>query len=109
MERKNCDECNGKLERKEIEFSIYCIKLGKFPAEVCTKCGEEIFDEKTSENIDKIAKERGLWGLARRVKIKKIGNALVIKIPKAISEFLGLKEGKETLIRPDKNKIVIEN
>ena len=70
---------------------------------------EKIFTEKTSEEIDKIAKEKGLWGLARKVKIVKIGNSLAVRIPKIISEFLGLKEGKEALMKPEKNRIVIEN
>lgn len=109
MSRQICEECGGRLEKKQVEFIMYGVNLGKFPAEVCTKCGEEVFDEKTSEEIDKIAKEKGLWGLAKKIKIVKIGNSLAVRIPKSISQFLGLKEGKEALIRPDKNKIVIES
>ena len=109
MEKQKCEECGGKLVKKEVDFTMYGIILGKFPAEVCTKCGEELFDEKTSEEIDKIAKEKGLWGLAKKVKIVKIGNSLAVRIPKALSDFLGLKEGKEAIIKPDKNRIVIES
>ena len=109
MERKKCEECKGRIIKKYIEFSIYGVSLGKFIAEVCTKCGEEIFDEKTSEEIDKIAKQKGLWGLAKKVKIVKIGNSLAVRIPKIISDFLGLKEGKEAMMIPEKNKIVIES
>ena len=109
MERKKCEECGGKIVKKEIEFSMYGVNLGKFLAEVCEKCGEEVFDEETSEKIDKIAKEKGLWGLARKVKVVKIGNSLAIRIPKVISEFIGLKEGNEAIIHPEKNKIIIEN
>lgn len=109
MERKKCEECKGKIMRKYVEFSMYGVSLGKFPAEVCTRCGEEVFDEKTSEEIDKVAKNKGLWGLARKVKIVKIGNSLAIRIPKIISDFMGLKEGKEAMMIPEKNKIIIEN
>jgi len=109
MERKKCEECKGRIIKKYIEFSMYGVSFGKFLAEVCTKCGEEIFDEKTSEEIDKIAKQKGLWGLAKKVKIVKIGNSLAIRIPKIISDFLGLKEGKEAMMTPEKNKIVIES
>jgi len=109
MERQKCEECGGKIVKKIVEYNMYGSNLGKFPAEVCTKCDEEVFDEKTSEEIDKIAKEKGLWGLARKVKIVKIGNSLAVRIPKIISEFLGLKEGKEALMKPEKNRIVIEN
>ncbi|MBI2110195.1 YgiT-type zinc finger protein, partial [Candidatus Woesearchaeota archaeon] len=67
--RKICEECGGKIVKKQIEFSMYGVKLGSFPAEVCTKCGEEVFDEKTSLEIESIAKKKGLFGLARKVKI----------------------------------------
>jgi|SRR3989344_1723022 len=109
MERQKCEECGGKLVKKQVDFSMYGISLGKFPAEVCLKCGEDVFDEKTSDEIDKIAKQKGLWGLAKKVKIVKIGNSLAVRIPKPISDFLKLKEGKDALIRPDKDKIVIES
>ncbi|MBI2672429.1 YgiT-type zinc finger protein [Candidatus Woesearchaeota archaeon] len=109
MERKKCEECSGKIIKKQVDFSLYGISLGKFPAEICSACGEEVFDEKTSERIDKIAKERGLWGLDRKVKIVKIGNSLAVRIPKAISNFLKLKEGKEALMKPGKDKIIIES
>ncbi len=109
MKRLKCEECSGKIINKKVEFSMYGINFGKFPAEVCIKCGEEVFDEKTSEEIDKIAKQKGLWGLAKKVKIVKVGNSLAIRIPKIISDFLGLKEGKEALMRPDKNRIIIES
>lgn len=108
MERSKCEECGGKIEKKQVDFYVYGISLGKFPAEVCSKCNEEIFDEKTSEKIDSLAKERGLWGLDRKVRIVKIGNSLAVRIPKVISEFLGLKEGKEAIMKPGKDKIIIE-
>ncbi len=108
MERQKCEECLGKIVKKNIEFSMHGVKLGKFPAEVCTKCGEEVFDEKVSQEIDKIAKQKGLWGLSKKVKVVKIGNSLAVRIPKAISDFVGLKEGKEAIIKPEGNKIMIE-
>ncbi len=63
MERQKCEECGGKLVKKNVDFSMYGITLGKFVAEVCLKCGEEVFDEKTSDEIDRIAKQKGLFGL----------------------------------------------
>ena len=109
MARNKCEECGGNLLKKKVEFKIYGIILGLFPADVCSKCGEELFDEKISQEIDELAKKRGLWGLDRKVKIVKIGNSLAVRIPKAISNFLGLKEGKEALMKPEKDKIIIEN
>lgn len=109
MEREKCEECGAKIIKKQVDFTVYGVSLGKFPAEMCIKCGEEVFDEETSRKIDDLAKQKGLWGLAKKVKIVKIGNSLAIRIPKIISDFLGLKEGKEAIMKPEKDKIIIEN
>ena len=58
-----CLECGGNVLRKKIPFFVNNIKLGNFEAEICTKCGDEVFDEKVSDKIDKISKEKNLWGL----------------------------------------------
>ena len=109
MERKICEECNGKIIRKDVEVNIYGINLGKFPAEVCQNCKEEIFSEQTSKQIEDLAKEKDLWGLDRKVKIIKMGNSLGVRIPKVIADFIGLKEGKEAIMKPEKNKLIIES
>ena len=88
---------------------MYGIKLGDFEAEVCTKCGDQVFDEKVSDQIDEIAKEKDLWGLGAKTHIAKYGNSLAIRIPKKIADFMHLKEGKEAYIHPeDKSKIIVE-
>ena len=61
MNRNKCDECGGKIVKKLVDFGLYGVSLGKFNAEVCTKCGEECFDEETSDMIDEVAKAKGLW------------------------------------------------
>ncbi len=109
MKRTKCEECNGKIILKNVEVSIHGISLGKFPADVCSKCGEEVFEEKISSEIENLSKARGLWGLDRKVKIVKIGNSLAVRIPKPISDFLGLKDGKEAILHPEKNKLIIES
>ena len=60
MEITKCDECGGKVVKKEVDFKLYGEILGKFPTFVCSKCGEEIFDEETSDKIDEAAKKKGL-------------------------------------------------
>src|SRR3989338_1537974 len=80
MKRTKCEECNGKIILKNVEVSIHGISLGKFPADVCSKCGEEVFEEKISSEIENLSKARGLWGLDRKVKIVKIGNSLAVRI-----------------------------
>lgn len=109
MKLDKCSECESKFMRRKVPFFMYGVKLGIFEAEVCNNCGGELFDEKFSNKIDRIAKEKRLWGLGAKTHIAKYGNSLVVRIPKKIATFMHLKEGKEAYIHPrDKNKIVIE-
>ncbi len=104
-----CLNCGSSgVKKKKIDFKVYGIFLGKFPAEVCSKCGEEVFDEVTSDKIDKIAKERGLWGLESRTKIGIAGDGLVIRLNKKIVEFMGLRKGEEVTVIPEsKEKLLV--
>lgn len=61
-----CPLCKGKMEWKKHPFSLVGTELGKFEAEVCTKCGEAWFTEEASDQIDERAKELGLWGIGKR-------------------------------------------
>jgi DNA-directed RNA polymerase subunit RPC12/RpoP len=108
MKRKICEECGGKIVHKEVDYILLGKNLGKFPADVCPKCGEQVFDEEVSEKIDVIAKQRGLWGLQAKTRIGKIGNSFNVLINSKLAKFADLKKGKEVTIYPeDKNKIVI--
>ena len=109
MKREKCEECGGRIVKKEVEFKLYGESLGMFPAEVCTKCGEEIFDEATSDKIDEKAKEKGLWGLGANTKVTQVGSSIALVINKKIAEFLGLKKGEEVYVHPENRKrLVIE-
>ena len=109
MERKICEECHGKIEKKLVDYILLGKNLGKYKAEVCTKCGEQVFDENVSDEIEKKAKELGLWGLQAKVKVNQLGNSLAVTITKPISEFMNLKKGKDVIIYPeDKNRLIIE-
>lgn len=108
MIRTKCEECEGKILRKKVPYSIYGIKIGEFPAEVCQKCGEICFEEETSKKITKAVKAKGLWGLESKTKVGKVGDSLDIRLNKKIVNFIGLKKGKEVTIIPEsKNKIII--
>ncbi|MBI4148126.1 hypothetical protein HY490_02440 [Candidatus Woesearchaeota archaeon] len=73
------------------------------------KCGEELFDEKTSDRIDEVAKKKGLWGLAARTKVGKVGTSIAVTINKSIAQFMNLQKGKEVYVHPEsKRKLVIE-
>ena len=109
MERKICEECNGKIEKKQVEYILLGKNLGKFNAEVCSKCGEEVFNEDVSDKIEKKAKELGLWGLQAKVKVNQVGNSIAVTVTKPISKFLNLKKGNDVLIYPeDKNRLIVE-
>lgn len=105
----NCPVCNGKMKRKKEQYAYNDIVFGRFDADVCTKCREVFFTEKSSDAIDAKAKEIGVWGLERETKISYSGNSLIIRIPKAIASFMGLKKGRGVSVHPEgKTKLVME-
>ncbi len=93
----------GNLKKKKVPFGLYGIELGKFEAEVCSKCNEKFFDEKSSDLIDEAAKAKGLWGLEARTKVSKAGDSLIIRVNKKLADFYGLRQGGEVSLSP-KNK-----
>lgn len=64
-----CPVCEGSLVRKKIPYKIGYYNLGNFEADICSSCGETFFTEKSSDTIDKKAKEAGLWGPEKKGKI----------------------------------------
>ena len=110
MKSEKCYTCEkGELIKKKTDFSMYGVNLGRFQAEVCNKCGEIFFDEKTSDEIDGIAKKKGLWGLDAHTKVNRVGTSMAITINKKIADFVNLKKGEEILIHPEnKRRIIIE-
>lgn len=109
MVRKLCEECKGELKRQTVDFKLFEISLGRYPAEVCQKCGEKVFAEDISDKIDAAAKKKGLWGLAATTKIGMSGTSLSLTINKKISEFMDLRLGEEVSIHPESRKrLVVE-
>lgn len=53
----------GELKKGIIEEQMFGVYLGKFPAEICTKCNESFTDSKTTQEIENIAKKKGIFGL----------------------------------------------
>ncbi len=100
-----CPECEtGKLQKKKTDYILLGQNLGSFDALICSKCDEKIFTGEALTLIEKKAKQKGLWGLSARTKIGTSGNALDVKLPKAIVDFLKLKKGQEVLIEPINEK-----
>ena len=105
---KTCPICEkGNLREGIIEEEMFGVPLGKFKAEICDKCNESFIDEDSMKQIEKKAKELGIWGLAEKIKIVKSGNSLAVRIPAKIVHFLKLREGEEVVLHPDgKRKMV---
>lgn len=110
MKLEKCYVCEkGRMKAKKVDFSMYGVSLGKFDAKVCSLCGEKFFNEKTSSDIDKSAKESGLWCLEADTKIAKSGSSIAVTINKKIVDFMNLRKGKEVhLVPKDKNSLLIE-
>lgn len=57
----NCFMCKGELVEKKVNYFVdletTMIIIKGVPAKVCTKCGEQYFDDETSENIEKIVNQ----------------------------------------------------
>jgi len=87
-------------------FGVY---LGEFPAQVCSQCNESFTDEQTTKKIEQAARKAGVWNLGKKTKIMRSGNSLAVRLPKEITNFLKWKEGSETYIRPEKDKLIIES
>lgn len=105
-----CPVCEkGNLIKKKIDEEMFGIHLGKFPAEVCDVCGESFVDEEVMKKIEERAKELGIWGLSKKLKVVKSGNSLVVRIPAEIAKFLGISAGNDITLYPEgKKKLVFE-
>lgn len=57
----NCFMCKSELYDKKVNYIVdledTIIIIKEVPAKVCKKCGEQYFDDTTSENIEKIVKQ----------------------------------------------------
>ena len=108
-DKMKCPMCGGKLKAGKAEYRYQDVLFGKFDADVCRKCGEAFFTEAASDRIDKIAREKGLWGLERASKVSYSGNSLIVRIPAEIAKFTELERGRDIRIRPEgKKRIVVE-
>ncbi|MBI2106436.1 hypothetical protein HYT57_00475 [Candidatus Woesearchaeota archaeon] len=109
MKLNKCPECEGEIKEKRISYMLIGIDIGKFPALVCEKCGEQFYEDTTLEKIDEAAKRKGLWGLEHKTKLNVLGNSLAVRLSKNQINFGNLKKGEEVLVYPEsKNKYVIE-
>lgn len=56
-----CFMCNGELEEQKVNYVVdlkdAIIIIKGVPAKVCLQCGEQYFEDKTSENIERIVNQ----------------------------------------------------
>lgn len=98
----------GNYEKKITPYIFLGETLGNFEALVCHHCGETLFEAAASDKIEAEVKHRGLWGLRARTKVAEVGNALDVRIPKPLAEFLSLKKGQEVIVEPlDRQRLQI--
>lgn len=104
-----CIMCDGQTKKQVVDDEEFGVFLGRFPAEVCQKCGEVYFDSETVKKIQAKSKKLGLFGLLKKTKVAEVGNSLAIRIPKPIAEFTGLRKNTEvTLVPHSKHSILVE-
>lgn len=70
MSLTTCDECGGKFLKKQVGWKMAGVDFGNFPALVCNKCGQTLFDMKTSREMERIAKEKGVFGIGLKDHLK---------------------------------------
>jgi hypothetical protein len=63
---KLCPECGGPILIGKEEFAFHGTSLGEFEVHVCGCCGESSFTPAGSRDIDRAAKEKGLFGVEGR-------------------------------------------
>lgn len=55
-----CDVCRGKVIKKKVTFDLWIkgrlLIIENVPAEVCTKCGEQLFSPEVTRKIQRLAK-----------------------------------------------------
>ena len=53
--------CNGELEEQKVNYVVdlkdAIIIIKGVPAKVCLQCGEQYFEDQTSENIERIVNQ----------------------------------------------------
>jgi len=100
--------CGKEAKKGKISVKVYGIDIGEFEGYKC-ECGEEWFDEKTVDEIEKRSMELGIFGLGVKEKVSASGNSLIIRVPKKLAEFLNIKKGSSVYIEPEgKDKIKVD-
>ncbi len=90
----------GELETKEVPYHYGEFHVGDYEAEVCPDCGEVFFTEAAGDAMDARVKELGLWGLEADAKLGRSGHSLMVRLPKALADFVGAEAGQKVHLAP---------
>lgn len=91
----------AELERRRVPYSYHDWYFGDYEADVCPACGEAFFTEAASDAMDARARELGVWGLERDGTVGRSGNSLMVRIPRALADFLRLQAGARVHLTPE--------
>ena len=109
MPRNKCPLCDGLMKEKKVPYSFAGVDLGRFPADVCHKCGEAFFTEDSWKKIECRAKEKQLWGMGRRVTVGQSGHSLIVRIPAKLARAAHLSKGSTVYLQPaGEGKLLME-
>jgi len=101
--------CGGKMVETAIQVEHLGIDFGLRTGHVCTRCGDQFLTDETWQEIEDAAKARGLFGLERKVRVRRSGNSLVVAIPRDVAQFLGVdKDSLVSLLPLGKGRLEIQ-
>lgn len=105
-----CPSCGkGSLRKSKVRETMFGVDLGEFEAEACSSCGESFLSEAAMQELEKRAREAGIWGLGQKVRVTKSGNSLVLRIPSDLARFLKIRAGSEVFMHPEgEERIVVD-
>lgn len=101
--------CGGPLVEAPIHVEHLGIDFGVRTGHVCTRCGDEFLTDEVWQEVEDRAKEAGLFGLEKKVEVRKSGNSLVVTLPPKIAKYLGIRRGTTVSLAPSgKGRLEIE-
>ena len=101
--------CGGKLVKAPIEIEYFGVDFGIREGHVCTNCGDEYLTDELWQEVEDKAKELGIFGIEKKVKVRQSGNSLVITIPPEIAKYVGIvKETLVSLLPAGKRKVEMQ-
>ena len=106
-----CPICeSGTLRKRKVAVEKYGVNVGEFEAEVCTKCGEQIFSQKEAARIESKIKSLDLWGNPVNSRIYKVGGNFVVSIKKTVADAMGIDKPVEVRLIPQtkKHQFIVE-